>query len=120
MSQNQRVEFAVFGRFLPRFLPADTPGPMAGDGADPAAETGGLLQLRQSFERQQESLLSQILRRFSGTEGLQSDDDHRAPVAGHELIERPEIAQQGVQDQLFIADVGIEAPLLCHSLHSSC
>ena len=120
MAQNQRVEFAVFGRLLPRFPPADPPGPMTGDGADPAAETGGFLQLRQSFERQQKSLLGQILRRFPRAERLQSDDDHRAPVAGHELVERPEIAQQGVQDQLFIADIGVETPLLCHSLHSSC
>ena len=120
VAQNQRVEFAVFGRLLPRLLPADPPGPMASDGADPTAEAGRLLQLRQGLERQQKRLLRQILRGFPRTERLHGDDDHRAPIAGHQFVERPEIAHQGVQDQLLVADMGVEAPLLCHSLHSSC
>jgi hypothetical protein len=120
MAQNERVEFAVFSRLLARFLPPDPPSPMPGDGADPTAETGRLLELRQGLESQQKGLLSQIFRCFPRTERLHRDHDDRAPVAGHEFVERFEIAQKRVQDQLLVADMRVSARVLCHSLHSSC
>ena len=120
MAQNERVEFAVFGRLLPRFLPPDPPCPMSGDRADPTAETGRLLELRQGLESQQKGLLRQIFRRFPRTERLHRNHDDRAPVADHEFVERFQIAQKRVQDQLLVADMGVSARVLCHSLHSSC
>ena len=120
MAQNQRVELTVFGRLLARFLPADPPGPMSGDGADPGAEPGRLLQLRQGFESQQKSFLRQIFRRFPRTERLHRDHDDSAPITGHQFVEGHEVAQESVQDQLLVANVRVAARVLCHSLHSSC
>jgi len=120
MAQNQRVEFAVFGRLLARFPAADPPGPMPGDGTDPGAETRRLLKLGQCLESQQKRLLSQIFRRFPRPQRLRRDNDDRAPIPGNQLIERLDVAQQGVQNQLLVADIWVAAPLLCHSFHSSC
>lgn len=120
MAQDQRVEQAVFGRLLPCFLSPDPPRPMPGDGADPGAEAGRLLQLGQGLEGQEKSLLRQIFCGFPRTERLHRDHDDRAPVAGHECVERFEIAQKRVQYELLIADLWVSAALLCHSLHSSC
>jgi len=120
MAQNQRVEFAVFGRLLARFPATDPPGSMPGDGTDPGAETRGLLKLGQRLESQQERLLRESFRGFPGAQRLRRDDDDRAPITEDQLIERLDVAQQSVQDQLLVADIWVAAPLLCHSFHSSC
>jgi hypothetical protein len=120
MTQNERVELAVFGRLLTGFLLADPPGSVPSDGADPAAETGRLLQLRQRFERQQKGLLRQILGSLPRVERLHGDRDYRTAVASHQFVERLQVTQQGVEDQLLVADLGVSAAVLCHSLHSSC
>lgn len=120
VAQNQRIEFVVLSRLVARFLAADSPGPVAGDRADPASETRRLLKLWQRLERQQKRLLRQILRSLPRTERLRGNDDDGVAIAGHQLVERRDVAQQGVQDQLLIADLWVAAPLLCHSVHSSC
>jgi hypothetical protein len=97
--QDQLVQRRVGGAGLAAG-PADRLPPR--DGVQPRAEAGGVGQLRQRLERQQERLLTDILRQPRPRELPGDRCQHRRPIPQDEHVEGGDLTQQGRHDQLLV------------------